>query len=390
MTDQERYLTHSLRGLPQGRLIAEIMDSALSAVDPATAVNRYVRREGNTLFVGEKPYHLNLLRRVFVVGAGKASLTMAAALEPLLEDYLEAGIIISKAGFDQYKALDVSDGRPSKIQRLSGSHPIPDESGISSTKQLIGLLTNLDETDLVIGLISGGGSALLTQPCEGIRLSDIQLVTKRLLACGANINEINTIRKHLDQIKGGGLARMIYPAQSAVLILSDVVGNPLDVIASGPTTADESTFEEAEVLLKHYGIWYEIPEFVRMVVDSGKKGELAETLKEGDYRLERVQNLVIASNQLACEAACDQAQKEGLNAMILTTYLQGEARCVGGFLGSILTQIADTGQPLQRPACMVTGGETTVVVHGKGHGGRNQEVALGAIRTLTGLIRSCW
>jgi len=213
----------------------------------------------------------------------------------------------------------------------------------------------------------------------------MQALTRELLACGASINEINTLRKHLDQVKGGGLARMAQPAALATLVLSDVVGDPLDVIASGPTVPDPTTFADAYAILERYGIVERIPPPIVAHLCRGIAGAVAETPKAGDALFERVQNLIIGSNRQAAEGALEAAQAEGFNAMLLTTYLQGEAREVGRVLAALAREIAATGRPVSRPACVVAGGETTVTLRGDGMGGRNQELALATAADLAGL-----
>ncbi|HMN60082.1 MAG TPA: DUF4147 domain-containing protein, partial [Anaerolinea sp.] len=234
-------------------------------------------------------------------------------------------------------------------------------------------------------LISGGGSALLTCPAEGISLDDMRAVTGLLLGCGANINEMNAVRKHLDLVKGGGLARWAAPARTAALILSDVIGDPLDVIASGPCVPDSSSFASAWSILERYNLIDRLPEAVRARLQSGLRGQVAETPKPGDPLFERVQNEVIASNYQAAQAALEQARRDGWQTLLLTTYLQGEARQAGRMLAAVARQAAGSAEPLGRPACLVLGGETTVTLRGDGLGGRNQELALGAVAEMDGL-----
>jgi hydroxypyruvate reductase len=216
-------------------------------------------------------------------------------------------------------------------------------------------------------------------------LGDLQALTARLLACGATIQEINALRKHLEDVKGGQLARLASPARVAALILSDVVGSPLEVIASGPTTPDPSTYQDSLAILERYGLRGEAPAAILERLERGRDGALPETPKPGDPLFDRVQNAIIGSNLQAAEAALDEAQSLGFHTLLLTTYLQGEARHAGGFMGGILQQIAASGQPVARPALVVAGGETTVTLHGAGLGGRNQELALGAAAALDGL-----
>ncbi|RPI22412.1 MAG: DUF4147 domain-containing protein, partial [Chloroflexota bacterium] len=247
------------------------------------------------------------------------------------------------------------------------------------------LLQDAGSHDLVLCLISGGGSALMTAPESGIELEDLRSLTSTLLACGANINEINALRKHLDILKGGGLARLATPARVATLILSDVVGDPLDVIASGPTVADKATFKEAYGVLEQYGLEDRTPPAIISRLKKGLRGEIAETPKEGDRIFSCVQNLIVGSNLQAAQAALSAAETEGFHTLLLTTYLQGEARQAGRVLAALARQIGPNGPSITRPACLISGGETTVTVTGNGLGGRNQEVALGAVKDLDGL-----
>jgi hydroxypyruvate reductase len=271
------------------------------------------------------------------------------------------------------------------IRILEAGHPLPDERGVTGSQQIEDLLSGTQPDDLVICLISGGGSALLVSPSPGITLDDMQELTTSLLACGANINEINALRKHLDRVKGGGLAGMAAPAAIATLILSDVVGDPLDVIASGPTVPDPSTYGQAYQILEKYHLLDRVPRSITSRLEEGQRGELPETPKPGDPVFERVQNVIIGSNIQAAGAAVSQAQKEGLHTLLLTTWLQGEARQAGRFLAAVGRQINADNQPVVRPACVVAGGETTVTIKGNGFGGRNQEMALGAVSELAGL-----
>jgi hydroxypyruvate reductase len=250
---------------------------------------------------------------------------------------------------------------------------------------MLALLNHLEPTDLVFCMVSGGGSALMAAPVDGIALPDMQKLTGLLLKCGASIDEINTIRKHLDRVKGGGLARISYPAQLVTLILSDVVGNPLEVIASGPTVADPTTYGDAEQVIFHHHLQEETPGSILQVLKAGKTGLLPESLKPGDPCLERVHNVIIGSNLQAAKAGVSQACLEGFNPLLLTNYLQGPAVQAGGFLSAVLKQMVGYGQPVPRPACLVAGGETTVVLKGSGKGGRNQELALSSVEGLDGL-----
>ncbi len=357
-------------------LVTRVMSAALSAVEPGEAVRRALRRDGDRLEVGARTYHLSRYRRVLLVGAGKAGAPMAAAVERVLGDRVREGLVV------------VKDGHlgPTRVARLrEAEHPVPDERGVRATAELVELVGASGPDDLVVVVISGGGSALMLLPAEGITLADMQRTTDLLLRAGATINELNTIRKHLEQVKGGGLARLAAPSDVLALVLSDVVGNPLDVIASGPTVPDTSTFEDAGAILDEYGLWDQLPESVAGRLRAGRAGEVPDTPKPGDPTFARVQTIVVASNELAAEAAVQQARAEGLAALLLTTYVEGEAREVGKVVASLAREEVARGGPLPRPCCLVLGGETIVRVRGRGTGGRSQEVALAACETLAGL-----
>jgi len=378
-TPPERFLTASLRAHPSGAAVARVMAAAIQAVDPEQAVRRHLRREGDCVWVGERAYDLAAFERVWLVGAGKAGLPMARAAVDVLGERISGGVVIVKEGY-------AGPGEPPPgISLVQAGHPLPDERGVQATRQLMAVLEAAGPRDWVLCLLSGGGSALLTAPAPGVSLADLQGLTAALLACGASIQEINALRKHVDTIKGGGLARMAAPAQVTALILSDVVGDPLDVIASGPTVPDTSTFAGAWDILRRYDILDQTPSAIRSRLEQGLRGTLPETPKPGDPLFERVQNHIVCSNYQAAQAGLAQAAAEGWQTLLLTTFLQGEARQAGRMLGAIARQAVRTGQPLARPFCLVAGGETTVTLRGDGLGGRNQELALGAVGELDGL-----
>jgi hydroxypyruvate reductase len=369
-----------LRTVPWGPKAARILAAALEAVEPGAAISRHIQRQGQHLLVNGKAYDLRSYHRVWMVGAGKASAPMANRAAELLGESLTGGLIIVKEGYTgDLLAL------PDRLNLVEAGHPIPDHRGVTGAGQMAEMLANLNHDDLVICLISGGGSALLVSPVPGISLSDLQSLTTALLASGASIDEINTLRKHLEQLKGGGLARLASPASLVTLILSDVVGDRLDVIASGPTVPDPTTFADAWKVLERYNLLDQIPASLIHHLQRGRHGEVQETPKPGDPLFEKTQNLIIGNNRQAALAAIHQAREEGLHCMLLTTHLQGEARQAGRFLAAIAHQIADSGEPIPRPACIVIGGETTVSLTGDGLGGRNQELALGAVADLAGL-----
>jgi hydroxypyruvate reductase len=379
--EQIRLMTHSLRAAPWGERVAQIMAQALDAVEPAAAVERYLRREGDTLLIDGQRYDLRRYERVLLVGMGKAGTPMARAAAGIVGDRLAGGAVVVK---------DLPhEPHPPGVELLAAGHPIPDERGVAAAGRIAALLERAGERDLVLALISGGGSALLPLPVTGVQLAEVQQLTGLLLGCGASINEINTLRKHLEQLKGGGLARMAAPATLATLVLSDVVGNPLDVIASGPTVPDSSSFGDAYAVLEQYGLTEQAPTALLRHLRAGVDGEIADTPKAGDPLFARVQNVVIGSNQQAAAAALEAARAAGMHTLLLSTFVQGEAREVGRVLAAVARQLASDGAdiaaPLPRPACVVLGGETTVTLRGSGRGGRNQELALGAVNDMAGL-----
>ena len=287
--------------------IEAILQAGLAAVDPGIAVHQSVKRMGiSSLEVGGQHYDLDSYRSVVVVGFGKAVLPMAAALESILAEKLTTGLVISKH-------LGVNTGLEalSKVQVMQGSHPVPDQQSIQATRALMEITRDCTKESLIFCLISGGGSALFTNPVEGITLEDMQALTRQLLKSGAEIGEINTLRKHLDRVKGGGLSRWLFPAQVVTLIISDVIGSPLEVIASGPTVADPSTFADAVQILHKYHLNDEIPGSIGNYFQRGLIDESLESVKPGDPALERVQNLVIASNYQAALASTAEAQRRG-------------------------------------------------------------------------------
>ncbi len=346
-----------------------ILKAALKAADPVEAVAARFRREGETLIAGGRKYSLKTFRRIFVVGAGKASAAMAIAVERALGARIAGGLINVKYGHT---------ARLRRVELRECGHPVPDEAGVAGALGIAQIASQAQEDDLVICVISGGGSALLPAPAAPITLAEKQETTRLLLACGANIHEMNAVRKHLSILKGGQLAAMAWPATVITLILSDVIGDNLDVIASGPTAADASTFEDAVAILRRFGILERVPDAVRKRLTEGAAGRLPETPKAGDARLSRTANLIVGSNRVAVEAAKAKARELGYRTLVLSTTIQGETRDIAGMHAAIAREIRESGQPVAAPACVISGGETTVTIRGVGKGGRNQEFALAA------------
>ena len=352
-----------------------IFDAGLTAANPFDAVNRHVIRKGDTLTVAGAPYDLSSYRNVYVVGAGKAAAKMAGAVEELLGERISRGIVVVKRGH----SVPLS-----RIQISEAGHPMPDQAGVEGAARVGRLLEEATKDDLVVFLISGGGSALLPCPVEEITLEDKIRTTQTLLDCGATIHEVNTVRKHISNIKGGKLARLAYPATLVSLILSDVVGDDLDAIASGPTVPDTSSFADCLRVVERYELKEKIPPRVRAFLEAGARGEVEETPKAGDPIFQNVRNVIVGNNRMALEAARLKAEGLGYNTLLLSNRMEGEAKVVAAAHAAIAKEIITTGNPVGQPACVLSGGETTVTVLGKGLGGRNQEFALAAAAAIDG------
>jgi glycerate 2-kinase len=353
-----------------------IFRAAVKAADPVEAVLRSFHLRDSSLEAGGRGYSLSRYDRIFVIGAGKASAAMAKAVERVLGKQISGGLI------------NVKYGHTAKLKRIELNecgHPNPDEAGVRGAAGIAAIADHAGERDLVICLISGGASALLPAPAPPVTLAEKQAITRLLLNCGADISEINAVRKHISSIKGGQLARLAFPATVISLLLSDVIGDALDVIGSGPTVADASTFAEAQEILRKYEIDRKAPASVRERIERGIAGEIPETPKPGDPALSRTHNVVVGSNILAVNAAAEKARELGLRTMVLSTFVEGETRDVARMHAAIARQARVYGQPVRGPACIITGGETTVTIRGQGKGGRNQEFALAAAIDIAGL-----
>ncbi|HEY7140854.1 MAG TPA: glycerate kinase [Methylomirabilota bacterium] len=349
------------------RAARQILDAAIAAGDAGRLTRQALIREGSRLRVGDRIFDLGRIRRVVVVGAGKASGPMAEAAEAVLDDVALEGLVAVK---------ERRDPAPRRIRIVESGHPIPDARGEAAAGEILRLVQEAGSADLVLCLISGGGSALTPSPVLGVTLGEKQAVTRLLLECGATINELNAVRKHLSRLKGGQLARTAHPAPVVSLLLSDVIGDPLDVIASGPTAPDPTTYGDALSVLDRFGLRARVSPTVRAHLEAGARGEVADTPKPGAPALAGVTNVVIGNNGLVVEAAVAEARRLGLAPCLLTRSLQGEAREVARAFAAILDEIARSGSPVGRPACLIAGGETTVTVRGRGTGGRCQEFAL--------------
>jgi hydroxypyruvate reductase len=363
----------------------ELVWAALGAVNPYQAVSRHLRLEGSdsasspVLHIGSQSFNSTQFDRVVVVGAGKAGAGMATAVEAVMGDLVAEGWVNVRYGYESQQPLDV-------IHIHQCGHPNPDEAGIQGTGSILDILSRLSERDLAIMLLSGGASALLEQPAPGISLQDLQILTDLLLRSGATITQVNTVRKHISQVKGGRLAQVVARrgARATIIVVSDVVGSPLDSIGSGPFAPDPTTFADAWSILQQHDLVEHIPDSIGKHLQNGLQGQVADTPKPGDPVFERINHTIVADNRAAGEAVVDRAEALGFHSLLLTTYLEGEAREAGSFVAALAKEEARHNHPLPRPACLVLGGETTVTVRGSGLGGRNQELALAAGMALDG------
>ncbi|MEW6162752.1 MAG: glycerate kinase [Nitrospirota bacterium] len=354
-------------------LVSEIFNASLKAVNPYESAKPYIDRVYSI-------YQNDNYNKLFVIGFGKAVCSMAKAAEDSLASLISIGIAITKYGHCYLPF------KPGKIEVYEAGHPVPDESGLKATEEIIRLVSNTDERTFIVCLISGGGSALLVSPYEGITINEKQKITELLLKAGANINELNTVRKHISRVKGGRLAELAYPAKVISLILSDVIDDRLDVIASGPTSPDKTTYDEALRVLEKYGLMDRCPQSILEVLYKGAKGLIPETPKEGNIIFERVENIIIGSNRKALSAAKEKAERSGFYAEIISSGLTGEARGAGRWLAKKAKEKRNAlCVKRDRKICLISGGETTVTVKGKGKGGRNMELALSFAMEIEGI-----
>jgi glycerate 2-kinase len=358
------------------RSARRILDASIAAGDAGRLTREALQRDGRRLRVGGRTFDLDRVERILVVGAGKASETMAEAVGAVLPDVRLEGLVAVK---------ERRGSGPPGIRIVDSGHPIPDARGEAASAEILRIAGEARPQDLVLCLISGGGSALAPAPVPGITLAEKQAVTRLLLECGATINQLNAVRKHLSRLKGGQLARAAHPAPVVALLLSDVIGDPLDVIASGPTAPDPTTYDDALAVLDRFGLRARVPAAVRTRLEAGSRGEVADTPKPGDRDLAGVTNVIIGNNGLVVKVAVEEARQLGFTPCLLTRSLQGEAREVARVFLAILQEIARSGSPVGRPACLIAGGETTVTVRGAGAGGRCQEFALALVSDLAAM-----
>jgi glycerate 2-kinase len=346
----------------------EILEAAVRSIDPYRCVKDSLSFEDGLLRVGDVKLDLGEVERILVVGTGKATVGMSRAVFDVLGDKIDEGYL---------NVLD--DGNIGPINLHKATHPYPSEEGRQGAEKILALCEGAGENDLVIYLISGGGSAMMPLPPENVSVEDKSIASELLMLAGANIEELNTVRKHLSQVKGGNLVRACHPAMMLSLIISDVIGDPLESICSGPTASDPTTFSDALMILDKYGLREKVPQGV---MDHLRRGE-EETPKPGNAIFERVENVIVGNNRRALLAAKGRAIELGYKAIILTSALEGEAREVGKVLGSIGSEVYLRHDPIEPPAILLAGGETTVTVKGRGRGGRNCELVLGALPKLS-------
>ena len=359
----------------------DLFEEGIDSVLPAKVVRMHLKVEGDFLFSKEEKFDLTKLNRVFVIGGGKASFGMAKAVENAIGSVINSGLIVTPRGGKR--------GTLGRIKALEGSHPIPNLTGVEATKELLELAKSASDGDLVVVLISGGGSSLLTLPVEGIELKELKTLTEDLLASGATIGEINMIRRQLSQIKGGKLARAIHPAEGLVLIISDVVGDDLRAIASGPTVPDESTPSDALDVLEKYGLQKEKHRSIIDFLSGGVENALFKSVSKEEFEGFGITNQIIASNKIALSAMAEKAGELGINTLVLSSMLEGESREVGQVFGQLGRSIYEESCPLHRPALLLSGGETTVkLTESFGVGGPNQEFALAAGLSILGIPNS--
>jgi hydroxypyruvate reductase len=367
MVDERRPTTRPPQWEDRLEHLQALVVASLAAVDPEDAVRCHLRLETGTLTVGDTPYDLDAASRVLVVGAGKAGVAMARAAVQVLGPRLTGGVMA---------VPDFPPGDGQEIEWIQGGHPLPTQGSVNAGRRVAEVLASTQPQDVVLALISGGGSALLELPVHGVSLEDLRATTDLLLRSGATIDEVNTVRRRLSKIKGGGLARLAAPARTATLLLSDVVGDRLEAIASGPTFDPRDEPGAGLAVIDRYDLRSHLPDSVRAALEASGAGGPEET--------PAVQHLIVGNNRMAAEAAARRASELGFQTQVLASTLEGEASGAGRRLAGLAKAIRQRSDPLPAPACLIQGGETTVHVTGDGRGGRNQELALAAAIELEG------
>lgn len=345
------------------KIVLDLIEETLATIDTDKLMKEKILLEGNILKITDKQFDLSKYKDIYVIGAGKASWKMAKALNDIIGNRIKEGWINS-----------VRDARYGNIRVIKAGHPIPNQTSLEGTKQIMRIAKKANKDDLIICLISGGGSTLMILPAEGISLQDMINMNRLFLKSDMRIQYINCIRKHLSQIKGGLLAKAVHPATLVSLIISDVVGDKLDVIASGPTAPDGSQYRKAIEYLKKFWLWRKTPATVKRRLLKGAKGLITETPKEHDNIFEKVTNIILLNNYASLAAMRSKALEHGLDCEIYSNQIEGEARVVGL---KLLVEAAQFARKYKKDFILLSGGETTVTVKGDGKGGRNQEVALG-------------
>ena len=385
-----------------------IIRAGIDAVKPDRLIRSRVRRRGGILKIGEKSYDLKSFRKIYLIAFGKAAPSMAGALLEILGDWIDEGLITGRQDVvgplksaEHWKREHDAVSHP-RLTYIPASHPLPDENSVEAGRRALEIAGKAGEGDLVFVLISGGGSSMLCLPAAGISLEEKRRVTQNLLRAGASINDLNSVRKHLSAVKGGRLAAALHPATVVSLVISDVIGDDLESIASGPTHPDSTTFETARGVMEKYKLWENAPGSVRRVLAEGINGKIPETVKKDDPVFERVSTLIVGNNRSALEAAAAAAEKIGFRSLILTTSDHGEARDAAREYVALVRSIDASPRlsppglsPLRlspqragslrsgvEPLCLLAGGELTVTVRGNGRGGRNTEFILAALAEL--------
>lgn len=351
----------------------DALAAGIDAAHPHTVVAEAVTLDGDTLAVADATYDLSEFERLLVLGAGKPAGAVAEALEEALGDRIDDGIVVTTTPADT-----------ARVRIREGTHPLPSAANVEGTREVLALAGEAGADDLALVVVTGGGSALLAAPVAGVSLEAYRDLTDRLLDSGATIDEFNAVRKHLSRVKGGRLARELAPATSVGVVFSDVVGNPLDVIASGPTAPDSSTYEDALAALERYGV--DPPAGVREVLEAGRRGERPETPDSGDPAFDRASNHVVADARTALDGAAAACEEAGYRPVVLAAGIEGESRVAGGIHAAVARECLEAGDPAAPPVALLSGGETTVTVTGDGEGGPNQEFALGAALDLDGAV----
>ncbi len=353
------------------KAVLDIADYALHAADPYLATRKLIGLQGDILNIGSLRFDLSQKGDIYVLGAGKASLSIARALDEVLGDRISLGLVIVKNKQDQLLQ---------HIELREASHPVPDKAGLAAAEEVMRLARKAMKSDIAICAITGGSSALMSLPVSPVSLQDKQKVNELLLACGANIREINAVRKHLSDIKGGRLALSLFPAEIVNLTVSDVIDDPLDYI-TGPTVPDTSTFSDAIAVLDKYALWDDFPESATRYLR--KASTELETPKDFREHADLLHSFILVSGESVCKAAADRAREIGFKPLVLTTALEGESKEEGTAMASLACQAKSTGSPLLPPCALIAGGETTVTISGNsGRGGPNQEFALSAALQL--------